>query len=113
MATPNDAERLAREWIEGWIRGTPDEIPLATGFTHSSPFGRVSGRKEYLEWVKPLAAKNVASLKILKAVGSEAEAAIWFEMTTPNGTVPCCDWVEVKNGEILAVTSFYDATDLR
>ncbi|MBT8401194.1 MAG: nuclear transport factor 2 family protein [Rhodothermia bacterium] len=113
MSTVNEAERLALAWIEGWIRGTPDEIPLAARFTHSSPFGVVAGREKYLEWVKPLAAKNVASLKILRTVGSETEAAIWFEMTTPQGTIPCCDWVQVKNGEIVAVNSFYDATDLR
>lgn len=38
---------------------------------------------------------------------------IWFEMTTPNGVVPCCDWVETRDGEIRAVTSFYDATGLK
>lgn len=113
MSTSNEAERLARAWIEGWIRSTPDQIPLADEFVHSSPFGVVAGREKYLEWVKPLAAKNVASLKILKTVGNQFEAAIWFEMTTPQGTVPCCDWVEVEDGEIIAVNSFYDASDLR
>lgn len=113
MSTVSEAERLARAWIQGWIDGAPDHIPLSTGFRHSSPFGVVTGREKYLEWVKPLAASNVASLKILKTVGNKTDAAIWFEMTTPYGTVPCCDWVEVDNGEIIAVTSFYDATDLR
>lgn len=113
MSTLHEAERLARAWIEGWIRGTPDQIPLADHFVHSSPFGVVSGREKYLEWVKPLAAENVASLEILRTVGNESEAAIWFEMTTPRATIPCCDWVEVEGGEIVAVNSFYDATELR
>ena len=113
MTVKNDAERLARAWIEGWDAGKPDDIPLAPDFTHTSPFGAVKGREKYLEWVKPLAAKNVTSLKIVKTLSTADEAAIWFEMITPNGLVPCCDWVQTHNGRIVAVTSFYDATGLR
>ena len=105
MATRNEAERLARAWIDGWNAGKPDEIPLACDFTHSSPFGVVKGREKYLAWVKPLAAKNVTSLKIVKTLGGDGESAIWFEMMTPNGMVQCCDWVQTENGEIVAITS--------
>lgn len=114
MPAQGEAEKLARAWIEGWNAGTPDDIPLSRDFTHSSPFGVVRGREKYLSWVKPLAAKNVtASLKIVKTLGGDGEAVIWFEMTTPLGVVPCCDWLRIKGGEIVAVTSFYDATGLR
>ena len=113
MAIKNETERLARVWIESWNEGKPDEIPLASDFTHSSPFGLVKGREKYLERVKPMAANNVTSLKIVKTLGGDSEAAIWFEMMTPNGVVQCCDWVQTENEEIVAITSFYDATDLR
>lgn len=112
MTLNNEAERLARAWIEGWNTGNPDEIPLAADFTHSSPFGTVEGREPYLEWVKPLAAENVTFLKIVKILGGVGEAVIWFEMMTPGGWVPCCDWVQSDHGEITAVTSFYDASGL-
>ena len=113
MTSKNEAERLARTWIEGWNAGKPDEIPLAHEFIHSSPFGVVKGREKYLEWVKPLAAKNVTSLKIVKTLGGDGDSVIWFEMMTPNGLVQCCDWVQTKRGEIVAITSFFDATNLR
>ena len=113
MSTKNTAEQLARVWIDRWNKGKPDQIPLAPEFTHSSPFGVVSGRDKYLEWVKPLAAKNVTSLNVLKTLGDGNEAVIWFEMMTPNGLVQCCDWVQAKDEEIVAITSFYDATGLR
>lgn len=113
MAVQNESEQLARAWIEGWIAGKPDEIPLAPEFTHSSPFGTVKGREKYLEWVKPLSAKNVNSLKIVKTLGGDDEAAIWFEMTTPKGLVLCCDWLHTKNGKIVSIQSFYDATNVK
>lgn len=113
MEARGRAERLAHAWIEGWNEGRPDEIPLAPDFTHSSPFGTVEGRERYLEWVKPLAAENVTSLRVVRTIGGESEAAIWFEMMTPMGAVQCCDWVRIEGEEIVAITSFYDATDLR
>ena len=49
MSEENEAERLARPWIDGWNAGKPAEIPLAAEFVHSSPFGTVAGRDKYLE----------------------------------------------------------------
>jgi hypothetical protein len=84
MAARNEAERLARAWIEGWSAGKPDEIPLARDFTHTSPFGVVRGRERYLDWVK-LAAQNVSSLEIVKVLAGDNEAAAWFENLGPQG----------------------------
>ena len=112
MSPQSEAEQLARAWIDGWNAGKPDEIPLARDFVHTSPFGVIRGRDEYLAKVKPMAAKNVTSLRILKTLGGEDEAVIRFEMMTPNGLVQVCDWVETADGEIVSITSFYDPTNL-
>ena len=86
-----EATALAKIWIEAWNQGEPDKIPLAEGFTHTSPFGQVPGRQTYLEWVKPLAARNVTELKIHRVMGNGCEAVIHFEMETPKGRVQVCD----------------------
>ena len=112
MSEENKSTQLARAWIEGWNAGKPDDIPLAENFTHSSPFGNVTGRQKYLEWVKPLAAKNVASLKIIRIIGGEDEAAIWFEMQTSGGVIRVVDWVKTEGNEISFITSFYDPTTI-
>ena len=108
-----NAAELARTWIDLWNEGHPDEIPLAEDFVHNSPYGRVKGRSNYLNWVKPLAEKNVADLRIKRIISEKNIAAIHFEMLTANGTIQVCDWVTVRDGQILEIYSFYDATDLR
>lgn len=107
------AKDLAHQWIDGWIKGDPDSIPLAENFIHTSPFGRLEGRDHYLEIVKPMAAENVADLKIIKVLGEGNEAVIWFNMHHPNGIIPSCDWIRTEGGKIVEIQSFYDATDLR
>ena len=112
MADSGKAEQLARTWIDCWNEGRPDDIPLAENFVHTSPFGRVEGRATYLDWVKPLAAKNVTTLRISKTLGSGDEAVIQFEMDTPGGPVPVVDWVTIDGDEIVSIHSFYDASGL-
>jgi hypothetical protein len=113
MNHPRSVEALARAWIERWNEGAPDLIPLADDFTHTSPFGCVQGRQEYLDWVKPLAKQNVTELRVLRTVAGANEAAVHFEMQTPKGLVQVCDWIVVENGEITEIHSFYDASGLR
>lgn len=113
MDKPDSAETLAKVWIERWNEGAPDRIPLAEDFTHTSPFGRIEGRRKYLDRVKPLAAKNVTRLRVIRTVSRANDAAIHFEMHTPKGIIQVCDWIVVKDGQITEIHSFYDATGLR
>ncbi len=113
MTDSTDAERLARVWIECWNEGTPDQIPLADTFTHTSPFGRLEGRDFYLDWMQNTTGGSTAKLTILRVMGKGNEAVIHFEMQTPDGPVSVCDWVVVEDGRIVAIDSFYDATSLR
>ena len=112
VSKKNESERLARAWIDGWNAGKPEAIPLATDFSHTSPLGVIKGREKYLAQVKPMAAKNVISLRIVNIVSGDDEAAVWYEVTTPNGLLQACDWVRTENEVIVAITSFYDATHL-
>ena len=106
------AKRLARQWIEIWGSGDPLALPLANDFVHVSPFGRLEGRDNYLDVVRPMAKENVAALEVQEVIGEGDTACVAFTMETPNGPVPCCDWVVVEGDRIRSVHSYYDSRDL-
>lgn len=112
MTDHRNAEELARLWIDAWDRGDPSVIPLAEAFTHTSPFGVIEGRSRYLEWMEPVTGRG-PSLNIVRTLDGGDQAAIWYEMSTGDHALACCDWIEAEDGEIVAITSFYDATALR
>ena len=112
MTAQEKSEQLARAWIDGWNAGKPDDIPLNVDFRHTSPFGTIQGKDHYLEVVKPMAAKNVNVLNIKRVLGGIDEATIWFEMDTPNGIIPVCEWITLDDNSILSVDSFYDPATL-
>ena len=113
MSQESRAVTLAKTWLELWNKGEPERLPLTEDFVHSSPFGKIQGRQNYLEWVIPLARKNVTRLAVIKTLGNADEAVIQFEMHTPEGIVPVCDWITVEGDKITSIHSFYDATGLR
>ena len=112
MTDQDKAWRLAHLWIEAWNRGEPESIPLAETFVHTSPFGRLEGRENYLEKTKPIAKRNVTSLTVLKTIATSEEAVILYEVQTPTGTLQACDWIFVEGENIAEIRSFYDPTDL-
>lgn len=115
MTSGEHSARLARGWIEAWIRMDIDWLrrKLAPDFVHVSPLGRLEGRDSYLEAVEPLARKSVTELVVREVIGSGDQAAVWFENRTPAGVVPSCDWVRVEGDLIAEIRSFYDSARVR
>lgn len=113
VSKENNAEALARIWLDYWNQGRPDDIPLAEDFKHTSPFGCVRGREKYLAWVKPLAEENFVRAKVKRIISTPNQAVIHFEMESKKGTIQTVDWVVVEDGKIKEVHSFYDAAELR
>ena len=113
--TQLSARELAIGWIEAWNRMDMRWLRahLSTEFVHTSPFGRLAGREDYLAAVEPMARKSVRELRIIRTIADGAEAAVWFENGTPRGAVPSCDWVIVENGLIKEIRSFYDTVAIR
>ena len=109
-----DPEALARGWIESWQRMDMDWLHehLVDAFVHISPFGRLEGREHYLAIVEPMARKSVARLEIKKIVADAECAAVHFENHSAGGVIPSCDWVDVRDGRIVSVRSFYDTAAL-
>jgi ketosteroid isomerase-like protein len=115
MTTSERSAKLARGWIEAWIRMDLEWLRrhLAEDFVHVSPFGRFEDRESYLAAVEPMARKSVVELVIKEVVATGDQAAIRFENRTPKGIVESCDWIRVENDRIKEIRSFYDSATIR
>lgn len=43
---------LVRTWFRKWETGDFQDIPISENFRHTSPFGTICGKKEYLKLVE-------------------------------------------------------------
>lgn len=44
-------EDLVKDWFEKWKSGDYSNLPISEDFKHTSPFGTINGKKEYLDLV--------------------------------------------------------------
>lgn len=109
------SSELARGWITAWAEKDYQWLRhhLADNFSHSSPFGSLSGCDHYLSVVIPMSEKSVQQLTVKHVVADGPMATVWFENQTPAGPIPSCDWITTENGKIAAVQSFYDTAKVR
>ena len=102
-------DQMTCQWILVWNDGDPTTLPLAADFQHTSPYGHIEGRDRYLEWVLPLAAKNVAELTIEDVLVSGNQSVVRYRNRLASGdTMRACDWLTFSGGEIAQVRSYYE-----
>jgi SnoaL-like domain len=104
---------LARTWLRAWDTGDLSLLRLAPDFVHTSPFGRIEGREEYLRIVEPMSRKSVVAIRVKDVIEGDGKAAIAYELETSAGTVEACDWIFVENGLIREINAYYDSTTNR
>ena len=47
-----DTSAIVQEWFDKWESGDFLTLPLADHFKHTSPYGTINGKKQYLELVQ-------------------------------------------------------------
>jgi len=105
----HEVDRLSRQWILVWNDGDPTTLPLAEDFEHTSPYGRLSGRQHYLDTVMPMAKQNVSTLTIEDVLVSGNASVVRYQVKSPSGeTMPACDWLTFRDGELASVRSYYE-----
>ena len=92
-------------------KGAGLEDVLADDVTFSGPLVQWTGKAEFLEGFKQMAA-GMAGLRILKQFEAGNEVCSIFEMdlNTPKGpiTASMAEWVKVSNGRISAARLHFD-----
>lgn len=109
---PSPAD-LARSWLRAWDTGDLSLLRLAEDFVHTSPFGRIEGREEYLRIVEPMSKKSTVGITVTDVIEAEDRAAIAYELETTAGVVQACDWIFVEDGLIREVRAYYDSATNR
>lgn len=102
-------EEQARNWILVWNDGDPRSLPLADDFSHTSPYGTITGRETYLDTVIPQAKQSVMRLTVDDVLVAGPRAVVRYRMEGSGGSVtPACDWLEFTDDRLARVWSYYD-----
>ncbi len=101
---------IARTWLRAWDTGDLSLLALTEDFVHTSPFGRIEGREEYMRIVEPMSGDSTVGITVLRVMEDGDQAVIAYELETTAGKVEVCEWIFVENGRIREINAYYDST---
>lgn len=99
---------MNRKLIDGWFDAFREKdiskLVLAEDFTHTSPYGVISGRKAYLDLVRENSEAFFSPvLEVLDVIEDGDKFAVRY-LVNKN---PACDCIYVRNDQIAEIFSYY------
>lgn len=104
-----NTEQLIKEWFEKWDAGDFLNLPLATGFRHTSPYGTIKGRTEYLKLVEPNKDKFLGNrIEMHDELYGESRGCVRYTITNPAFSMEVSEWIYTQDGLITEIFAYYN-----
>lgn len=103
-----DLQELVHEWISKWEEGDYQNIPVEEHFVHSSPFGNIYGKENYLKLVQ--ANEDLflgGKFEILDEIYDDDKASIRYLMNKGGHKMEVTEWFYAGQLGIAQIVSYY------
>ena len=103
------SEALVKQWFQYWENGDFQDLPLAEDFSHTSPYGTISGKKNYMEIVQMNREKFLGHrFEIHDAIYREEVACVRYTAIKEDFKLDVSEWHYIKNGLIQEIVAYYN-----
>ena len=109
-----DITTLVDTWFECWRNGNYQDLPLAEDFSHSSPFGTITGKKAYLELVAANPDKFLGTtITILDRLEGSHSACVRYHLEQEDFQMEVSEWIYAKDGLVRSIHAYYHIGEIR
>ena len=110
----NRSERIISDWFEKWGKGDYKNLPLKDTFTHTSPFGSIKGKQNYLELVANNEEKFLGySFDIHDAIYAEGHGCVRYTAIQGDFKLDVSEWYYLDGDLIKEIVSYYHIGEIR
>jgi SnoaL-like domain len=107
-------EQLVKEWFERWQTGDFYNLPLSENFKHTSPFGTIKSKQEYLKLVETNKDKFLGyRFEIHDAVYQRDRACVRYTAVQDDFTLDVSEWYYIKENLIDKIIAYYHIGEVR
>lgn len=102
---------VVNQWLNCWETGDLESLPIKENFSHTSPFGTITGKERYLEIVNKNKADFLGnSLTVTHQIQEGCKVCVQFEQKNKNTglEMTVCEWYTLDGDKIQAIRSFYN-----
>lgn len=102
-------KELVKSWFEKWEEGDFLNLPVTEDFKHTSPYGTIDGKEEYLNLVKANKEKFLGHrFELDDEIYGEDSACVRYTTTQDNFTMEVSEWYYLSNGLIKEIIAYYN-----
>lgn len=107
-------KQIVRDWFEKWENGNFQELPLIKHFKHTSPYGTIKGKKEYLDLVQANQDKFLGHRFIIHdAIYENEKACIRYTAAQGDFNLEVSEWHFIEGNLIAEIIAYYNIEEER
>ena len=93
-----ELERLVKEWFGKWEAGDFLHLPISENFKHTSPFGTINGKKDYISLVEANKDKFLGyRFELHDAIYDKDKACVRYTAIQGDFSLEVSEWYFEKN----------------
>lgn len=109
-----ESKILVKKWFVKWEEGDFFHLPISDNFKHTSPFGTINGKKQYVSLVEENKDKFLGySFEIHDEIYDKGKACVRYTATQKEFTLDVSEWYYVKDDLIEEIVSYYHIGEIR
>ena len=104
-----EAKDLVALWFEKWENGDFMNLPISDNFVHTSPYGTINGKQQYVSLVEANREKFLGhQFQLHNILTSEDLVCVRYTAHQEQFTLEVSEWHFIGNGLINRVIAYYN-----
>jgi len=107
-------EILVKKWFDKWEEGDFTNLPISENFKHTSPFGTINGKTEYISLVKENEDKFLGyRFEIHDKIFDNDRACVRYTAIQGDFKLDVSEWYYIKHDLIEEIIAYYHIGEIR
>jgi len=104
-----ELKQLVKIWFEKWETGDFLNLPISDNFIHTSPYGTIDGKKQYIELVEANRDKFLGyHFELHDEIYEEDKACVRYTAIQGDFTLDVSEWYFLNEGLIQSIVAYYN-----
>lgn len=109
-----ELKRLIKTWFDKWKEGDFLNLPISENFRHTSPFGTIDGKKEYIKLVEENKGKFLGyKFELQDGIYDNDRACVRYTAEQGDFKLKVSEWYYIKNDLIEEIIAYYHIGEIR
>jgi hypothetical protein len=104
-----NTQQLIQSWFQKWEEGDIYNLPIAENFKHTSPYGVIEGKQEYLKLVEANLDQFLGhTFQLHDGLYETHRACVRYTAIKGDFRLEVSEWYIIKNGLIEEIVAYYN-----